>query len=92
MLVRAFELMRERVPQVELLGVEVPGEFGRTGDAIGDLLGILVIHPMREAAVREYLADADVAYSALEPLLAAGAVTRVRYRDEWFLAARVQPA
>lgn len=87
--VRAFALMKERLPEVELLGMEVPGEFGRTGGAIEDLLGILVIHPMREQAVREYLEQAGSSLAQLEPLLDAGAVRRVHYRDEFFFAARV---
>ena len=91
-LVRAFAILRERLPDVELLGMEVPGEFGRTGAAIDDLLGILVIHPMRERAVQEYLEGAGTSPAELQPLLDAGTVVRVRYRDEWFLAARVQPS
>lgn len=91
-LVRAFAIMRERVPDVELLGVEMPGEFGRTGAVIDDLLGILVIHPMREQAVREYLEAAGTSLAELQPLLDAGTLVRVRYRDEWFFAARVPAA
>jgi wyosine [tRNA(Phe)-imidazoG37] synthetase (radical SAM superfamily) len=88
--VRAFAILRERLPDVELLGVEVPGEYGRTGDPLAALLAILRIHPMLESAVVDYLANAALTTTALAPLLEAGAVHRVRWRDAWFYAARTR--
>jgi len=90
--VRSFTLFRERLANVELLGVEVPGEFGRTGSAVDDLLAILRIHPMLEQAVREYLGRAGLELAALAPLLEAGVMQRVAYRDEWFYTCRVSAA
>lgn len=89
--VRCYALMRERLPNLELLGVEIPGEFGRTGSTLDDLMAILLIHPMLEEAVAAYLQKAGLGLDALEPLLAAGTVQRVAYRDQCFYASRISP-
>jgi wyosine [tRNA(Phe)-imidazoG37] synthetase (radical SAM superfamily) len=90
--VRAYALMRERLPGIELLGVEVVGQFGRTGSALDDLLGILLIHPMLQEAVAEYLGKAGLGMDALAPLLADGTLRRIAYRDQWFYTRRISPA
>jgi len=90
--VRSYALMRERLPNVELLGVEVPGEFGRTGSPLDDLLGILIIHPMLQEAVEDYLRRAGLGLDSLAPLVAAGTVQRIAYRDQWFYTCRISPA
>ncbi len=87
-LVRAFQILATRLGEVELLTVDETGPFDRTGDAVGDLLAILAVHPMREMVAREYL-DAGHEPDALARLLSAGSVTRVEYLGESFL---VRPA
>ena len=89
--VRAYALMRERLPDLQLLGVEVPGEFGRTGSALDDLLAILVIHPMLQEAATAYLKRAGLGLDALGPLLADGTIQRIAYRDQWFYTCRISP-
>lgn len=89
--VRCYALMRERLPNLELLGVETPGEFGRTGSALDDLLAILLIHPMLQEAVDTYLGKAGLGIEVLDPLLAAGTVQRIAWRDQWFYACRINP-
>jgi hypothetical protein len=63
---------------------------------VEDLLGILAVHPMREAAARAYLTDAGADPAALEELLHDGRVSRAQYRGETFFvrsdAAGVRPA
>jgi len=86
--VSCYAAMREWLPGVELLGAEVPGEFGRTGGVLDDLLGILIIHPMLQEAVQAYLQRAGLELDALGPLLAAGTVQRIAYRDQWFYTCR----
>lgn len=90
--VRAYALMRERLPGIELLGMEVPGEFGRTGSVVDDLVGILLIHPMLQDAVADYLGAAGLGLDALAPLLADGTLRRIAYRDQWFFTCRISPA
>jgi wyosine [tRNA(Phe)-imidazoG37] synthetase (radical SAM superfamily) len=90
--VRCFALMQEKLPKLQLLGVEIPGRFGRTGSVLDDLLGILVIHPMLQEAVAEYLRGAGLQLAALDPLLADGTIHRVAWRDQWFYTCRLTGA
>lgn len=78
-LVRAWAIVREHVPEVELLGTEAGGAFGASGDDVADLLAILTIHPMDEAAVQAWLARSPGARAGFAALLEAGAIGRVRY-------------
>lgn len=83
--VRAFELMAERLLRVELLTGEEEGEFGHTGDPTAELLGILAIHPMHEDTARAYLVEAAGAPDLFDALVAEGRIVRVRYRDRTFV-------
>ena len=85
-LVAAYEILAARLPRVELLTGDEEGGFGRTGDPAGDLLGILAVHPMREAAARRYLEENGAGPAALDALLADGRVVRVEHLGRVFLA------
>jgi wyosine [tRNA(Phe)-imidazoG37] synthetase (radical SAM superfamily) len=91
-LVRAYEIMRARVPQVELLSMHEEGAFTQTGDAVEGLLSILAVHPMREEAVQAYLRDAGTDVSLLEPLIQEGRVDRVVYQGATFYVRSVARA
>jgi wyosine [tRNA(Phe)-imidazoG37] synthetase (radical SAM superfamily) len=73
-LVRAYELMAERLPHIALLGSEPEGHFGQTGDPVADLLGILAVHPMREERARDYLVEAGGTPAALDALVEDGRI------------------
>jgi len=90
-LVRAYTILTRQVRSVELLATEGDGPFGHTGDAERDLLGILSIHPMRETAVRRYLAEVEESWDVVEGLLEQHRLVRVEYRDEPFLLHRLLP-
>jgi wyosine [tRNA(Phe)-imidazoG37] synthetase (radical SAM superfamily) len=61
---RAYQILSQRVGQVEyLIGYE-GNAFASTGDVERDLLSITAVHPMREDAVDEFLAQAQPAQSA----------------------------
>jgi wyosine [tRNA(Phe)-imidazoG37] synthetase (radical SAM superfamily) len=86
--VRAYAILREHLPRVELLTGEESGSFGHGGDPAEDLMGILAVHPMRERAAREYLAEAHAGWEVAEALLASGRMMSVEYRGERFVARR----
>lgn len=88
--VAAFEALSARLPRVELLTGDEVGAFGRTGDAAHDLLGILAVHPLREAVARDYLAENGPG-PALEALLASGQVVRVAHHGRSFVTRGAWP-
>jgi wyosine [tRNA(Phe)-imidazoG37] synthetase (radical SAM superfamily) len=83
--VRAHEILSERLPCVALLAEEDDAPFGHTGTPADDLMGILLVHPMRERAVREYLEQVHAGWGVARDLLASGRVAVVEYRGERFL-------
>jgi len=83
-LARAAVIMRDRLKRVEVLPTREAGPFVRTGDPVQDLLGILAVHPMREAAAKAYLSDAGAAPATLEQLMREGRVRLRQYQGETF--------
>jgi hypothetical protein len=65
------------------------GTFAQADDRVQGLLGILAVHPMREAAVLEYLNDAGADSRRLNELIGDGRVDRVDYLGETFIVRRV---
>jgi wyosine [tRNA(Phe)-imidazoG37] synthetase (radical SAM superfamily) len=92
---RFFQILQPHVPCLEILtGYEV-GAFGATGDLESDLLGVLAVHPMREASVRELVARDGGTWETIEALLASGRLMTSEYRGERFylrpIRARARP-
>jgi wyosine [tRNA(Phe)-imidazoG37] synthetase (radical SAM superfamily) len=88
-LVRAHEIMKARLKRVELLPMHENGTFATMEDPVAGLLGILAVHPMREAAVLKYLNDARADSRRLNELIGNGRVDRVDYLGETFIVRRV---
>ena len=89
---RAFQILSEYLPQVEyLIGYE-GNAFSSTGDVEQDLLSITSVHPMREDAVREFLARAGADWAVVEQLLAAGKLREASYRGRRFYLRRLPTA
>lgn len=87
---RAYQLLAERLPRVEILaGFEGTG-FAHTGDARTDLLGITAVHPLRDDAARELLCRDGADGGLLEQLAEEGLLRPVEYRGDWFWVRRVQ--
>jgi wyosine [tRNA(Phe)-imidazoG37] synthetase (radical SAM superfamily) len=83
-IVRACQLLRERVERVEyLIGYE-GNAFASTGDLEVDLLGITAVHPMREEAVSELLARAGADWSIVDGLIARGQIVEMEYQGRKF--------
>ncbi|MEJ2738159.1 MAG: radical SAM protein, partial [Anaerolineae bacterium] len=67
---RTHYILRKEVEQVEyLIGYE-GNAFAFTGDVEEDLLSITAVHPMREDAVRQFLARAGASWAVVQRLLA----------------------
>jgi wyosine [tRNA(Phe)-imidazoG37] synthetase (radical SAM superfamily) len=84
----AFRRLSERLPRVELLTTYEGEVFGATGDAVGDLLAITAVHPLREDAVRALLGREGADPQVLDRLLEEGALRPVEYRGHTFYVRR----
>jgi wyosine [tRNA(Phe)-imidazoG37] synthetase (radical SAM superfamily) len=66
----AYHILGREVEQVEhLIGYE-GNAFAFTGDVEEDLLSIIAVHPMREDAVRQFLARAGASWAVVQWLVA----------------------
>jgi wyosine [tRNA(Phe)-imidazoG37] synthetase (radical SAM superfamily) len=86
---RAYQLVREKVEQVELLIGSEGDAFAATGDPAQDLLSITAVHPMREQSVRNLLEKAGAEWSTVEALVREGELVDVAYRGERFFVRRI---
>jgi wyosine [tRNA(Phe)-imidazoG37] synthetase (radical SAM superfamily) len=81
---RAYQMLSEKVERVEyLIGYEGDA-FAYTGDVEQDLLSITAVHPMREDAVRAFLARAGATWEAIRRLLAEGQLVAAEYQGHRF--------
>lgn len=87
-LTRAYQSFLARLPSVELLTGHETGRFVPSGDARQDLLAITAVHPMREVAVRQLLADNHADWTLIETLLVEGELKKVMYAGEQFYLRR----
>ncbi|MBN1440260.1 MAG: radical SAM protein [Anaerolineales bacterium] len=81
---RTYQILREQVANVELLIGYEGDSFASTGEAETDLLNITAVHPMREEAVRDFLARAGAAWSLVEGLKARGELLESSYAGHTF--------
>jgi wyosine [tRNA(Phe)-imidazoG37] synthetase (radical SAM superfamily) len=78
-LTAAYQLFRAELPAVELLVDYEGNEFASTGDIETDLLSITSVHPMREEAVREFLARTGAGMDMIQNLIDQGRLIRIEY-------------
>lgn len=89
-IVRAYQLLGEKVAQAEyLIGYE-GNEFASTGDLQGDLLSITAVHPMREEAVSEFLARARADWSIVDGLITRGQIVEMVHEGCKFYTRRIR--
>jgi wyosine [tRNA(Phe)-imidazoG37] synthetase (radical SAM superfamily) len=80
----AYQALCDKLPEVEcLIGYE-GNAFAFTGDAERDLLSITAVHPMREEAVKTFLAKAGAGWTIVEQLLAAGKLRKIEFAGHRF--------
>lgn len=76
---RAYQILNEKIDQVEyLIGYE-GNAFAFTGDVEEDLLSITAVHPMREEAVSEFLTRARADWSTVRALINQGQLIEMEY-------------
>jgi wyosine [tRNA(Phe)-imidazoG37] synthetase (radical SAM superfamily) len=85
----AYQVFDEKVDQVELLIGYEGNAFAFTGNVEEDLLSITAVHPMREGAVREFLARAMTDWSVVERLIARSQLVELDYQEQRFYMRRL---
>ena len=89
---RAYQILGDRVDHVEyLIGYE-GNAFAFTGNVEEDLLSITAVHPMREEAVKEFLARARADWSIVRKLLEQGQLVETEYEGNKFYMRKLQGA
>jgi wyosine [tRNA(Phe)-imidazoG37] synthetase (radical SAM superfamily) len=86
---RAYQTVGEGLDRVEyLIGYE-GNAFAFAGNVEEDLLSISAVHPMREDALREFLARAMTDWSVVDRLIAQGQLVRLDYQEQRFYMRRL---
>ncbi|MFW2371946.1 MAG: radical SAM protein [Gammaproteobacteria bacterium] len=83
-IIRAYQLMKEKLKDVEYLIDYEGDEFALTGAAEQDLLAITAVHPMREQAVKKLLTKAGADWDLIRRLLTEKKLRRVKYSGKYF--------
>ncbi|HUV90069.1 MAG TPA: radical SAM protein [Anaerolineae bacterium] len=87
---RAYQILSEKVGQVEyLIGYEGDA-FAFTGSVEEDLLSITAVHPMREDAVSAFLARAGANWSVVKRLIERDQIVQTVYRGDTFYQRRLR--
>ena len=86
---RAYQILSQKVDQVEyLIGYE-GNAFAFTGDVEEDLLSITAVHPMRDEAVSEFLARAKADWSVVRKLICEERLSEIEYEGTRFYMRRL---
>ena len=87
---RAYQMLDDKVEQVEyLIGYE-GNAFAFTGNVEEDLLSITAVHPMREQAVSEFLARAGTDWPVVRRLVAEGQLIEMEYEGNKFYMRKLE--
>lgn len=86
---RAYQILSEKVEQVEyLIGYEGDA-FAFSGDVEEDLLSITAVHPMREDAVTAFLAGASTGWRVIQRLIEQERLVETEYGGHRFYLRRL---
>jgi wyosine [tRNA(Phe)-imidazoG37] synthetase (radical SAM superfamily) len=85
---RAYQILSARVKKVELLVGYEGDSFDFTENVESDLLAIAAVHPMREAAVRKFLQQAQRSWEVVERLIDQGQLVEIEYQGNNFYLRR----
>ncbi|MEO0250584.1 MAG: radical SAM protein [candidate division WOR-3 bacterium] len=83
-LIRAHQILSSRLGQVKYLVGYEGEDFSFLGDAEKELLAIIAVHPMSEAAVRRFLDQAGAGWGLVERLMGQGEILEVEYKGRKF--------
>ncbi len=81
---RAFQILSEELGRVEILTGYEGSTFAFTGNVQEDLLSITSVHPMRQDAVKAFLARAGASWLVVEALVDRGQLEEVEYAGHKF--------
>jgi wyosine [tRNA(Phe)-imidazoG37] synthetase (radical SAM superfamily) len=85
----AYQIFNDKSVNVEyLIGYE-GNAFASTGDVESDLLSITSVHPMREDAVRRFLATGGTDWGLVDKLIANGKMIETEYEQKRFYMRRL---
>ena len=87
-IVRAYQIYSSRLRRAELLVGYEGDSFQSVGEVESDLLAIAAVHPMREAAVKRFLKQADCSWDVVEKLLDQGELAKTEYQGNYFYLRR----
>jgi wyosine [tRNA(Phe)-imidazoG37] synthetase (radical SAM superfamily) len=80
----AYQILSEQLQNVELLIGGEGENFAFTGDIIQDLLSITAVHPMTEAAVREFLAKSQSNWQVIQELIERHLLQEILFQGQKF--------
>lgn len=81
---RAYQVFQRRTESVEFLAGYEGNAFVSTGNVGEDLLSITSVHPMREDAVRNFLARANADWAIVPSLIHRGELVETNYEGKSF--------
>jgi wyosine [tRNA(Phe)-imidazoG37] synthetase (radical SAM superfamily) len=87
---RAYQILSERVNQVEFLIGYEGNAFAFTGDVEEDILSIAAVHPIREDAVSEFLTRAKAGWPVIHKLVEQGQLIKTEYEGKSFFVRRLR--
>jgi wyosine [tRNA(Phe)-imidazoG37] synthetase (radical SAM superfamily) len=87
---QTYQIFCARVKHVELLVGYEGDSFDLTGNVESDILSIAAVHPMREAAVRKLLQQANEGWKVVDKLIDQGKLTKTEYMGNNFYLRRPQ--
>lgn len=81
----AYQIYGERIKNVELLVSSEGTDFTFMSDVERELLGILAVHPMTTAAVRDFLDKSGTSWKLIKRLIADKIVKEMKYSGNSYL-------
>ena len=90
-MLHAYHLFQQHLSKVEYLTEFEGTEFVPSGPAAQGLLDITAVHPMREEAVRAFLARAGMEWAVVQELLKHGQLVQTEYQGQRFYLRRFSP-
>jgi wyosine [tRNA(Phe)-imidazoG37] synthetase (radical SAM superfamily) len=85
---RAYQIMSQRLDNVEYLIAYEGHEFAYTGHVEEDLLSITSVHPMRRDAMKVFLSKAGADWPVVERLVREGLLVETQYSGRTFYVRR----
>lgn len=86
----AYNLIQDKVQNVECLFGYEGNEFSSTGNVEEDLLNIIAVHPMREEAVQDFLTNTGTDWSLINKLIDQDLLFATDYEGKRFYLRRLQ--